>query len=712
MAEKTLSLAGTAAMGFLMDASSPRVQATIDAPLANPLYLSDAPSFIQRQRSRAAKALVSEHVSTVTCRCRQCQKAARGRLVPESGLPWPPSMKNFVGDWAPGGASASTAPAAPASNPGPPPPTATKLDEARKQIRHAREAHQLPYPVEFAKGRDWRAVAFRQHRCLAELRAREQELSHLQVAIGKGEGNIDELSAQVIKKQQEVDGAALSANVAEEELERVDADYQGSEGELTGTLHADLQSVTMQPKGFVWFLRVAAACAAAEEAPDPNADLEQQKGNKPAAKGDSFLPSEGAAGSLEDVLGIRIPDTVILQKGKPQRRYSLDAQGRVQVTRMKTSAELLRVLRDFVRKAVKPRHGQPQALGAQAPGAGSRAAANRKSSLVVGGPSSAGGLGAAGKLGPPRSRSEGALKTRVALGSISDILGPGVSVATNPMTEVAVLYYSTDEDEQPEDLLRTRTPLGQVRSEEGGRRVAVRLMTYAEAIAQMKGASKLPRAFWQHIRLLQMPVQSAHVGVPTRYITYTYDQALAGEIDPQEPVPRGGLQRGQQGQERDEAARVAAVPRKLNEQLMRCKKGQFYLSLVSGQFEFVLDEADGTLWLVNASKLVIERRQEANKKDPKVEQVRYFEEEEFAALMREEDLRLTQNVKRFVNQDPSAPKSPEGLPTFALNAADRLGGIRVPQELFTFYAAKHEMMRYYKEEVIPMMEKDPDGEGA
>lgn len=718
MAEKTLSLAGTAAVGFLME-SSPRLQSTMDAPLANPMYLSDAPNFIQRQRTRAAKALVSEHVSTVTCGCRQCHKAARSRLVPESGLPWPPSMKNFVGEWAPGGAVPSTAPPGPAGDRGPLPPTATKLDEARKQIRYAREAHELQEPVETSKGKIWREAAFRHHRCLAELRAREQELAQLQAA-SLSRTNTEETLGTLTRKQQEVDRVATTATEAEEALDRVDAEYQDSEGEMTGTLTSDnhsLHSATMQPKGFVWFLRVAAACARAEEAPVPDyyADLEQKGNSRPANNLESFIPAEGQSGSLEDVLGIRIPDTVILQKGKPQRRYTLDAQGRVQVTHMKTSAELLRVLRDFVRRAIRPR--LPAAnLALQAMGGSKGAAGFRKTSSFVSGlpPASAGTQPAPSKTAPQRSRSEGALKGRVALGSISDILGPGGGHATNPMTEVAVLYYSADEDEQPEELMRSRTYVGQTRAEEGGRLTAVRLMTYAEAIAQMKGASKLPRAFWQHIGILQTPVQSSHVGVPTRYITYNYDQALAGEIDPQEPVPLGGLQPGQDPVPRDEASRVAAVPRKVNEHLLRCKKGQYYLSLVSGQFEFVLDEADGTLWLVNASKLVIERRQEAKKKDPKVEEVRYFEEEEFAQLMREEDLRLSQNMKRFVNQDPATPKSPDGMPTFTLNAADRLANVRVPQALYTFYAAEHEMLRYYKEEVLPVAEKKPgssDGRG-
>jgi len=610
-------------------------------------------------------------------------------------------MKNFVGEWGPGGAHAAASPSSPPDR-GHTPPTATKIDEARKQIRYAREAHELPHAVDRAKGQVWRDVAFRQHRCLAELRACEQELAHLQDAVSS-QGPSEDLASTMAKKQQEVDQASSKVIEAEEDLENVDAEYQGSEGE-TCTLNADLQSVTMQPKGFVWFLKVAAAMAPTPEEAPANADLEQRGSSRPSKDNSSFMPAGAASGTLEELLGIRIPDTVFLKKGKPTRRYSLDAEGRVQVTRMKTSAELLRVLRDFVRKAIRPR--MPAVVRvAEAFDCLS------KGSLPAHKLSAAPGMGGNGtmqaKMGS-RSRSDGALKGRAAKSSssISDLLGPGMAGGANPLTEVAVLHYCADEDEQPSLFHSTHLSLSNVRYDDSARRGAVRLMTYVEALAQLKGASKLPRAFWQNIRVLQTPIQSAAAGVTTRYITYSYDAALAGEIDPQEPVPLGGFQAGSEGpQSREEAARVAAVPRKVNEYLLRCKKGQFYLSLVSGQFEFVLDEADGTLWLVNASRLVIERRQEPKQKDPKVAEVKYFEEEEFTQLLREEDLRLTQNIKRFVNTDPATPKSPDGMPTFTLNAADRLRGVRVPEELMTFYAAEHEMVRYYKEEVVRMMER-------
>eukprot|EP00438_Fugacium_kawagutii_P036748 Skav205304 [mRNA] locus=scaffold3444:19613:21087:+ [translate_table: standard] len=39
---------------------------------AKPIFMSDAPGFLQRQRARAAKHLVSEHAGTITCRCQKC----------------------------------------------------------------------------------------------------------------------------------------------------------------------------------------------------------------------------------------------------------------------------------------------------------------------------------------------------------------------------------------------------------------------------------------------------------------------------------------------------------------------------------------------------------------------------------------------------------------------------------------------------------------
>jgi len=126
-----------------------------------------------------------------------------------------------------------------------------------------------------------------------------------------------------------------------------------------------------------------------------------------------------------------------------------------------------------------------------------------------------------------------------------------------------------------------------------------------------------------------------------------------------------------------------------------------------------LDEADGTLWLVNASRLVLERRSETEKKKSNVEdEVRYFEEDDFAQLMDEEDLRLTQNIKRFVNQDPASPREVGQTPTFKLRDADRYAGVRVPEELLTFYWAEQEMLRQYTEEVANQTDRKPSPWGG
>ncbi|CAK0854217.1 unnamed protein product [Prorocentrum cordatum] len=80
----------------------------------------------------------------------------------------------------------------------------------------------------------------------------------------------------------------------------------------------------------------------------------------------AFQPSAPSTHWLKRELGVKIPETVILEiKGKPKRRYHMDSEGLLQAASMKTSAELLRVLRDFVRRAGRPR--LPAAGGAESP---------------------------------------------------------------------------------------------------------------------------------------------------------------------------------------------------------------------------------------------------------------------------------------------------------------------------------------------------------
>merc|ERR1711948_93594 len=94
-----------------------------------------------------------------------------------------------------------------------------------------------------------------------------------------------------------------------------------------------------------------------------------------------------------------------------------------------------------------------------------------------------------------------------------------------------------------------------------------------------------------------------------------------------------------------EAARVSAVPRKINQylakQIEKKESGQYYLELVSGQLEFVLDDADNTLWLANASRLKCEQRKiEDEDSGPEADEVKYFDEDEFGQLMKREEARF------------------------------------------------------------------------
>ncbi|CAE8619315.1 unnamed protein product, partial [Polarella glacialis] len=209
-------------------------------------------------------------------------------------------------------------------------------------------------------------------------------------------------------------------------------------------------------RDFVWLLRVMADAAAADPA---DAD---QKANSRYSGFDLADPKKHER-SLQGLMGVMIPETVVLEKGKPRKRYVLDAAGRVQVTRMKTSAELLRVLREFVKKATKPRvtgadgrrdpttpctGGSRPATGAMRPGKGQG----------HGSPSPGAGKGMR------QSRSEGSLSASL---PAPDGLSVGFGgPAAAPLAEVAVLHYNDGMS---------------------------RLMMCAEALSQMKGASKLPR---------------------------------------------------------------------------------------------------------------------------------------------------------------------------------------------------------------------------
>ena len=274
---------------------------------AKPVFMSDAPSFLQRQRARAAKHLVSEHTGTITCRCRKCVEAAQAQAGPVIGREWPlPPLEDKDG-------------------------FLTTLSMSVKPSRASR-------------------------------RDREAEAA--------SDGLVSRDFPWLLRICWEI----------------CPSDGPGSGG-TAGTVSYD----------GTW-------------TPDPR--------------------------SLQGKLGIIVPETVILEKGKPKRRYFLDHAGRIGVVRMKTSAELLRVLRDFVRRAI------------------ARCREQR-------------GADRGARLSPCRSEPT--------LGEAA----PAPSAMRQ--AEVAVLQYNDGLSRQ---------------------------MMLPEAVSQIKGASKLPREFWQRMRMLQVGLVS------------------------------------------------------------------------------------------------------------------------------------------------------------------------------------------------------------
>ncbi|CAK9013806.1 Alpha/beta hydrolase domain-containing protein 17C [Durusdinium trenchii] len=482
---------------------------------AKPIFMSDAPGFLQRQRARAAKHLVSEHAGTITCRCQKCILAAEARTGPTISSEWP-----------------------------------------------------LP-PVKSA----------------------EDSAGFLTV------GQVRAVPSRTLREQKGTSGRLEESLVQWDFtwLLRVMSELSPSEGGgLAGTLSYD----------GVW-------------TPDPR--------------------------SLQGKLGILVPETVILEKGKPKRRYFLDAAGRIGVVRMKTSAELLRVLRDFVRRAAA-QHNERQ---------------ERRSSMRR------------------SSRSEPSLAR--ALSPAADAKSTETPSALRQI-EVAALHYNDGLSRQ---------------------------MMLAEAVSQIKGASKLPREFWQRMRMLQVPILSAYPNIPVRYIAYSFD-INSGGLAPQEPMPLGGGARielrtmGKHSQQAEsEVARMAAVPKALNE-FLKSKARRVRMEIVKGLFEFVLDEGDSTLWLANASKLrcrfLPKTAQDGVHDETLKSEVLFFEEEDFEEEMRETESVIEYLKKRF-GGDPGVASGGNGVRGIEVSASDQLAGVGVPSNLVNFYEEEEKMLRYYEDEV-------------
>merc|ERR1712232_1161756 len=206
------------------------------------------------------------------------------------------------------------------------------------------------------------------------------------------------------------------------------------------------------------------------------------------------------------------------------------------------------------------------------------------------------------------------------------------------------------------------------------------------------------------------PVRSLLLHGNARYVTYTYTAEKAG-AKPHAQVPVAGRRSGSvpfvDYQKGAEAHRVAQVPDKLNRAMKLLRPGQigYNLEVVSGQFEFVWDEATDTLTLVNASRIVCQKApRRADEEGPQqIEENLFYDEAEFARTMKLEEERYKDLTNRFPKP---ATKAGEGEPANdqtggcnrpmlleAASAADRLAGRKAPTELSVYYQAQEKMTK-------------------
>jgi len=329
---------------------------------------------------------------------------------------------------------------------------------------------------------------------------------------------------------------------------------------------------------------------------------------------------------MSQTLRLNIPETVILEKGKPKKMYFLDGDGQLNVTRMKTSAELLRVLRNFIKLCVR-REARRERESAGTPSESAQSGKRRSVNPSV-----------VPRTQPtivaPNLNAAFIAENKLAVASEPDRLKSGAA----PL-EVAVLHYNDG---------------------------AVRAMTDLEAQQQIHGKSKLPKAFWGDIAMLQSTIQSHKKGVNTKYITYNFDLRSGEHKAALEDWSNRNVAKQQQKDGNNTAA-VEEVPNIINDYLRK----KVNLELISGQLEFMLDEADNTLWLVNASRLIcaktIAKVRDASNEPVQME-IKYFCEEEFSQTMAKHEQLCTELQDEFDKEQTrvemiraaKAPAVPEG----------------------------------------------------
>lgn len=573
----------------------------MNIPLANPVYLSDEPQFLQRQRLRAACATVSEHVPSWSCPCQKCKQAAKDRARPGFGISAPGAKEAWEGAFEP------------------------------NALKMAREGPLLSLGLD------------------SSVRATSSTAPSPVPQLGS-------ISFQSPKMQ-----STLRINVEVPQKNDIP------------------QKPDMPPKNdkrdFHWLMSAIQESFAQEEARQAEEVKRHPRGEASRKK----LPS------LHSKLGFKIPDSVILRHGKPRKRFSLDAVGRIQVEHLNQSAQLLRVLRSYVFMAHK-RHlasagGKRTSSAAQSRG---RSKENQGKSLSAS--NSAPVLGGA---------------------AIPDKLKPSQTRAPEPLREAAVLYYNDG---------------------------AVRYMTTAEANNQMENANRLPKDFWSAIGMLQTPVSAqppTQAPSLTRYITYNFDAASEG-FEPQAPLPL--LHKRSNSITQTDISRpkekplnyadrslVGSVPKRINAVLAAKTGGKWGsgATIVSGRFEFVMDEAEGVLWLVNAEKIVIEHAKgEVEETIPEEDDtlLMFFDEHDFCGHVQEQEVKYKEMKDRWRIEWPRLDLALEGTapslkslndPAPEINLVARTSAMRLekkqpPSELRKYHQAEWRMNGY-----LDLMMREP-----
>eukprot|EP00747_Dinoflagellata_sp_TGD_P151218 gnl/TRDRNA2_/TRDRNA2_177188_c7_seq1.p1 gnl/TRDRNA2_/TRDRNA2_177188_c7~~gnl/TRDRNA2_/TRDRNA2_177188_c7_seq1.p1 ORF type:complete len:769 (-),score=122.62 gnl/TRDRNA2_/TRDRNA2_177188_c7_seq1:34-2340(-) len=311
-------------------------------------------------------------------------------------------------------------------------------------------------------------------------------------------------------------------------------------------------------------------------------ETQVQRPSTPPKRGPPPAPK-----TVKQELKVLFPETILLDRGMPQKRYEFDADtGAPNVREMRSASELHQVIEELVNRHIVARELAVKKAREDAVAAVAKAAATelhptdakRRSSVAVGGGrvrrrSSSGGPGGAGALTKKRG-------TAFAPTSL-----PRQSVRSPGVPRKSMSDYYMEPAEISPDLA-----LAALYYVDG----SSRMMTFGEA------QEELPADFWNRVVMLQVPVVSAKEGGTTRTILYAFDAVSTGsERRPDAMAGWGPL---------DQGDKVADACR-LIEHFIK-KKSQHLgdvssagIRLLSGKFHFVRDEAAGNLWLVNASHI-------------------------------------------------------------------------------------------------------------